>query len=88
MVRSSRGAPLGYAWREEVGQGTVPFFSEIIKIQLHIFFNILKGPMKMFTLRPPLKYDFYLSLTSQWVSGPGPQTSRMALMMMVLMTLQ
>ena len=44
--------------------------------------------MKMFTLRPPLKYDFYLGLASQWVSGAGPQTSRMALMMMVSMILQ
>ena len=38
-------------------RGTVPLFSEIIKIQFQnsFFFNILKGPMKMFTIRPSLK---------------------------------
>lgn len=43
--------------------------------------------MKMFTLRPPLKCD-YLGLASQWVSGPGPQTSRMALIMRISMIMR
>lgn len=66
MVGLARAAALGCVWREGVDQGTVSFFPEIIKIpfQKNVF-DILKGPMKIFTVKPSLKC--YLSWASPTV---------------------